>query len=132
MDTLKRKLITSGSFDEDDKSPTSKKDVKNLLLNGSKNLLGKVLSPTRDKSNGVTPTMPTNNSSNNAKPILMTRRELTDPFGSDDEDNKDSVMLDANENKQNSDSLNSPSIDPEVANVIFLYFSNEIIETMIK
>lgn len=45
------------------KSPT----VKNILLNGSN-----ILSPVKG----------------NDKPILMTRRELTDPFGSDEEDEK--------------------------------------------
>lgn len=43
------------------KSPT-KKDFKNPFMNGS---------------------------STTDKPILMTRRELNDPFGSDDEDDKD-------------------------------------------
>lgn len=46
------------------KSPT-KKDSKSLFINGTKNEI-------------------------NDKPILMTRRELNDPFGSDDEDEKDS------------------------------------------
>ena len=46
------------------KSPT-KKDSKNIFMNGSKN------------------------ESTTDKPILMTRRELNDPFGSDDEDEKD-------------------------------------------
>lgn len=45
------------------KSPT----VKSILLNGSS-----ILSPAKG----------------NEKPILMTRRELTDPFGSDEEDDK--------------------------------------------
>ena len=45
------------------KSPT----VKSILLNGSN-----ILSPSKG----------------NDKPILMTRRELTDPFGSDEEDEK--------------------------------------------
>lgn len=31
-------------------SPTAKKDVKNLILSGSKSILGKVLSPTKDKN----------------------------------------------------------------------------------
>lgn len=43
------------------KSPT-KKESKNIFMNGSKN------------------------ENSNDKPILMTRRELNDPFGSDDED----------------------------------------------
>lgn len=48
------------------KSPT----IRNLL-NGSN-----ILSPAKDVVNG------------NDKPMLMTRRELTDPFGSDEEDEK--------------------------------------------
>lgn len=31
-------------------SPSSKKDVKNLILSSSKSILGKVLSPTKDKN----------------------------------------------------------------------------------
>lgn len=49
------------------KSPT----VKSILLNGSN-----ILSPGKEGTNGVD------------KPILMTRRQLTDPFGSDEEDEK--------------------------------------------
>ncbi|XP_037942380.1 EH domain-binding protein 1-like isoform X2 [Teleopsis dalmanni] len=54
---LKAQLLHQNSFDDDifgiDKlqlSPTSKKDVKNLILSGSKSILGKVLSPTKDKN----------------------------------------------------------------------------------
>lgn len=49
------------------KSPT-KKDSKSIFMNGSRN---DAFSP-------------------NDKPILMTRRELNDPFGSDEEDENDS------------------------------------------
>ncbi|KAH8284530.1 hypothetical protein KR018_003347 [Drosophila ironensis] len=55
---LKTQLMHQNSFDDDilglnksdQLSPTSKKDVKNLILNNSKNILGKVLSPTKDKN----------------------------------------------------------------------------------
>ncbi|XP_017078662.1 EH domain-binding protein 1 isoform X1 [Drosophila eugracilis] len=51
-------LLHQNSFDDeiygqnksDQLSPTSKKDVKNLILNNSKNILDKVLSPTKDKN----------------------------------------------------------------------------------
>ncbi|KAH8401975.1 hypothetical protein KR009_008963 [Drosophila setifemur] len=55
---LKTQLLHQNSFDDDifglnkseQLSPTSKKDVKNLILHNSKNILGKVLSPTKDKN----------------------------------------------------------------------------------
>ncbi|XP_003736957.3 EH domain-binding protein 1 isoform X4 [Drosophila pseudoobscura] len=55
---LKTQLLHQNSFDDDifslDKaqqlSPQSKKDVKNIILYNSKNILGKVLSPTKDKN----------------------------------------------------------------------------------
>ncbi|XP_075165176.1 eps15 homology domain containing protein-binding protein 1 isoform X2 [Haematobia irritans] len=55
---LKAQLLHQNSLDDDilvlekssQLSPTSKKDVKNLILSGSKSILGKVLSPTKDKN----------------------------------------------------------------------------------
>ncbi|XP_036333236.1 EH domain-binding protein 1 isoform X3 [Rhagoletis pomonella] len=60
---LKAQLLHQNSLDDDilgieaknnstpaQPSPTAKKDVKNLILAGSKNILGKVLSPTKDKN----------------------------------------------------------------------------------
>ncbi|XP_017049405.1 EH domain-binding protein 1 isoform X6 [Drosophila ficusphila] len=55
---LKTQLLHQNSFDDEiygqnkseQLSPTSKKDVKNLILNNSKNILDKVLSPTKDKN----------------------------------------------------------------------------------
>lgn len=74
-----------------EKSPTNKKDVKNFLLSGSKNLIGKVLSPAREKSSSPPQSM--NNGSyvqtDPEKQILMTRRQLTDPFGSDEEEDEE-------------------------------------------
>lgn len=117
-----------------EKSPTSVKDVKDLILASSKSILGKVLSPTKEKLSAfATKISESNQFSNNDnakqsqgnnkstcdmtnsdvvitkqsevldnknnidkitnvnsnKPQLMTRRELTDPFGSDEEDNID-------------------------------------------
>ncbi|XP_041985659.1 EH domain-binding protein 1-like protein 1 isoform X2 [Aricia agestis] len=71
-----------------EKSPTAIKDVRDILMQ-SKSILGKVLSPVRaDKPSAkwfadplkVTEPVP-------ARPEkLMTRKELTDPFGSDEEE----------------------------------------------
>lgn len=70
-----------------EKSPTTKKDVKNFLLSGSKNLIGKVLSPTKDKNFAYPHQQQQAVEAGKEKPILlMTRRELTDPFGSDEEE----------------------------------------------
>lgn len=104
LDHLKKQLTQQNSLEDDvdrsdEKSPIDKKDVKNLILSGSKHLLGKVLSPVKDKhfqiNNNKTQTNGPQNSnigSTTVTPstkdgqILMTRRELNDPFGSDDED----------------------------------------------
>lgn len=63
-----------------EKSPTTVKDVKGIILSSSKNIIGKVLSPSKDKlgQNVKKPEV--------KKQPLMTRRELCDPFGSDDEE----------------------------------------------
>lgn len=60
---LKAQLLHQNSLDDDilgvetknnsapaQPSPTAKKDVKNIILSGSKNILGKVLSPSKDKN----------------------------------------------------------------------------------
>lgn len=100
MKELKLQLQFQNSVEEEvavvengaGKSPTNKKDVKNFLLAGSKNLIGKVLSPAREKS---PPQSMSNGSYTQTDPekqqptLLMTRRELTDPFGSDEEDEGD-------------------------------------------
>lgn len=86
------------SFDDDcvdDRTPNDKKDMKNLILTGSKHFLGKVLSPVKDKQQQIAinnnnkiqaNTMTTPSALAKDGNILMTRRELTDPFGSDDDD----------------------------------------------
>lgn len=150
--------------DEDNKSPRDKKDVKNMILSSSKNLLGKVLSPTKDKqmplfqqsvmstqqhhnvnknnnneeitaatqppsnnvitnnSNASTTTTTNTTTNSTDKPILMTRRQLTDPFGSDDEDedstqNQENQKNLKNSNEPQKNSQKMPTLDPTKANV---------------
>ncbi|XP_034936685.1 EH domain-binding protein 1 [Chelonus insularis] len=78
-----------------DKSPSSVKDVKDIILAGSKSILGKVLSPTKEKyasrEKSKSPPRPLHVQQ---RPILMTRRQLTDPFGSDDEEENIQVVDD--------------------------------------
>lgn len=138
LEHLKKQLHQQNSLDDadmdrfggDEKSPTEKKDVKNLILSSSKHLLGKVLSPTKDKNSPVgnqqstnTPNAITPNGQKD-KPILMTRRELNDPFGSDDEDDlPPSYITDnqrCNSNKKD-DSPPAPNLDPATANVIITF-----------
>ncbi|CAG9824256.1 unnamed protein product [Phaedon cochleariae] len=84
-----------------EKSPTIVKDVKDIILNGSKNIMSKVISsPGRDKQEQHQKKQE-EKKPEPKKPILMTRRELTDPFGSDDEedmppfDNKPETKVDS-------------------------------------
>lgn len=72
-----------------EKSPTSVKDVKEIILSSSKNILGKVLSPSKDKLG-----QNLNKKNDAKKPVLMTRRELCDPFGSDEEEEGNEISLD--------------------------------------
>ncbi|KAK4873284.1 hypothetical protein RN001_015313 [Aquatica leii] len=82
---------SSDSFKEPkEKSPTSVKDVKEIILASSKNILGKVLSPSKDKLGQNI----NNKKAEVKKPILMTRREWFDPFGSDDEEESAPVPSD--------------------------------------
>ncbi|KAG4068181.1 hypothetical protein HA402_008822 [Bradysia odoriphaga] len=115
LDHLKLQLNHQISIDDDDggqKSPTEKRDVKNLILSGSKHLLGKVLSPSKER-NTVVPTPVGNDAA---------RRELTDPFGSDDDEddkpNFSSAVQDESKNSSNRDVVESstPTIDPITAN----------------
>lgn len=53
---LKTQLLHQNSLDDEiinqqqQLSPTSKKDVKNIILTSSKSIIGKVLSPTKEKN----------------------------------------------------------------------------------
>lgn len=91
--TINTEVDFSGKDNQQNKmSPTSVKDVKDIILSSSKNILGKVLSPAKDK-------LITNQNGNkkpDKKPPLMTRRELTDPFGSDEEEEVESSTGDSN------------------------------------
>lgn len=151
LDHLKKQLTQQHSLDEDidrndEKSPVDKKDVKNLILSGSKHFLGKVLSPVKDKhfstnnnkiqTNGSQSSNQQNTSSNINTPtgkentILMTRRELNDPFGSDDEDelrlgsqtqktSTNDAYTDSQRNNSNVYKVESSisNLDPATANV---------------
>jgi hypothetical protein len=59
-------------------------DIKHQLLMQRSNLI--IEPPTMKLTNGSGVVSPATNG--NDKPILMTRRELTDPFGSDEEEEK--------------------------------------------
>ncbi|XP_049830538.1 EH domain-binding protein 1 isoform X1 [Schistocerca gregaria] len=80
---LRLPLVSGDSGDNPEKSPTSVKDVKDKILASSKSIIGKVLSPTKDKFNREKSKSPV---ANTQRPVLMTRRQLTDPFASDEED----------------------------------------------
>ncbi|XP_049882082.1 EH domain-binding protein 1 isoform X2 [Pectinophora gossypiella] len=70
-------------------SPTAMKDVRDMFLQQSKTILNKMLSPpnTREKPTAKWFADTKLNETLPARPEkLMTRKELTDPFGSDDED----------------------------------------------
>lgn len=143
FDHIKKKMNRQNSLDEeanrsDEKSPTDKKDVKNLILSGSKHLLGKVLSPSKDKIHAIgntggvvgakTPSSVTPTQQGQEKPFLMSRRELNDPFGSDDEDEQKSVnSVHTMENQRNSCNMSrdespttTPNLDPVTANVCLI------------
>ncbi|KAL0859729.1 hypothetical protein ABMA27_010091 [Loxostege sticticalis] len=79
-------------------SPTAAKDVRDMFLQQSKTILGKVLSPAKELTAKPTakwfaePIKGTQDTNKYIEPPptrpekLMTRKELTDPFGSDEED----------------------------------------------
>ncbi|CAD6201321.1 GSCOCG00000122001-RA-CDS [Cotesia congregata] len=99
-ESLKNKLHLSLNTDIQDnepgkdKSPSSVKDVKDIILASSKSILGKVLSPTKEKYTREKSKSPPRSLHVQQRPILMTRRQLTDPFGSDDEDENIQVVDD--------------------------------------
>lgn len=80
---LRLPLVSSFDNSSDNHSPNAVRDVKEKILAGSKSILGKVLSPSKEKlsarEKSKSPTLPD-------RPVLMTRRQLTDPFGSDEEE----------------------------------------------
>ncbi|XP_035720973.1 EH domain-binding protein 1-like isoform X1 [Vespa mandarinia] len=101
IDTIKNKLHLSLNADNQDdqfnkdKSPSSVKDVKDIILASSKSILGKVLSPTKEKyASREKSKSPPRIPQAQQRPILMTRRQLTDPFGSDDEEENIQIIDD--------------------------------------
>ncbi|XP_066151430.1 EH domain-binding protein 1 isoform X2 [Euwallacea fornicatus] len=74
--------ITTEPLPYQEQSPTA---VKEGFFGGSKSLINKVSSPTKEKS---LPQCPKKQEDKKEvpKPILMTRREFSDPFGSDEEE----------------------------------------------
>ncbi|XP_026824079.1 EH domain-binding protein 1 isoform X4 [Ooceraea biroi] len=121
IDSLKNKLHLSLNTDNQDhdqcnkdKSPSSVKEVKDIILASSKSILGKVLSPTKEKySSREKSKSPPRVQQAQQRPILMTRRQLTDPFGSDDEEENIQIVDDkwsqsiSITKSQSPDSLNS-------------------------
>ncbi|XP_076388799.1 eps15 homology domain containing protein-binding protein 1 isoform X2 [Megachile rotundata] len=94
IDSLKNQLHLSLNIENQDhdqcnkdKSPSSVKEVKDIILASSKSILEKVLSPTKEKSlSREKSKSPPRILQVPQRPILMTRRQLTDPFGSDEEE----------------------------------------------
>lgn len=94
------------------KPSVDKKDVKNKIFSGSKHLLGKVLSPAKDRNSIAGGQQAINNQTAAQPPMLMTRRELTDPFGSDDEDEQKVIH-----EEQKETTPTAPNLDPTTTNV---------------
>lgn len=124
--TTPDKIISPDSQFQKEKSPvnTAMKDVKGFLAS-SKNVLGKVLSPTKEKLNNLKSSFDKSTSKEvidqnkaakeierknvveivperpqldiavrEARPVkLMTRKQLTDPFGSDEEDEDETLTV---------------------------------------
>ncbi|XP_018320428.1 EH domain-binding protein 1 [Agrilus planipennis] len=114
---------------------------KDIILSGSKNILGRVLSPSKDKGTGHINNNNNNNNNNSGnkkgdakKPVLMTRRELCDPFGSDEEDDSGVktvqeespvlVTLQANGVGPESETDNVDKKDPSVISVTDIPITN--------
>lgn len=111
LQDIKQQLLSQRTSYIYDPNPKSPKDMKNLLINGSKNFIDK-LTPTKDPShhdngngNGIV----------KAKPMLMTRKELNDPFGSDEEE--DVVKTELKSKSPAKEVMSPPAIDVATANV---------------
>ncbi|PSN41828.1 hypothetical protein C0J52_14504 [Blattella germanica] len=93
-------VSNTDSGDNSEKSPTSVKEVKDKILASSKSILGKVLSPTkdkfpRDKSKSPVTTTP--------RPMLMTRRHLL----TSTEEKGNNQPLARSQSSQDSESIHS-------------------------
>ncbi|KAM3968526.1 eps15 homology domain containing protein-binding protein 1 isoform 1-T1 [Aphomia sociella] len=106
------KLSQERSTPDKPSSPTAIKDVRDLFLQQSKTILGKMLSPARDQKEKPTakwfaePVKP-------SEPIparpekLMTRKELTDPFGSDEEEEQPQPISNSPPKEENNAKVDS-------------------------
>ncbi|XP_063245099.1 EH domain-binding protein 1-like isoform X2 [Bacillus rossius redtenbacheri] len=116
---LRLPLVSSSDSggDNGDRSPTSVKDVTDKILASSKNILGKVLSPTKDKFSTRDKSKSPTNTNAAPRPFLMTRQQFRDPFGSDEEDDEQpqlieekksgSIQLTRSQSSQDSESVHS-------------------------
>ncbi|KAI8123715.1 hypothetical protein FF38_08758 [Lucilia cuprina] len=104
---LKAQLLHQNSLDDDifgldnsksQLSPTAKKDVKNLILSGSKSILGKVLSPTHKDKNSINASQHSN----------LSNLAVNTPSSPLIEDNN--VSLDNNEELEKLNSSNQENI----------------------
>ena len=139
---MKAQLLHQNSLDDDifgldnnksQLSPTAKKDVKNLILSGSKSILGKVLSPTKDKNTiNASQHSNLNNLANNATTTTTTTTPSSTPLierntgTHSDNDEKEKLNLSNQENissnaQQPQQQLKEPSsptsLDPNTTNV---------------
>lgn len=96
-------------------SPTAKKDVKNLILSGSKSILGKVLSPTKDK-NSINASQHSNLSQ-----LSMTSSPLIEANGAVEDHGEDVNNSSNQENISHNAQVKEPSspttLDPNTTNV---------------
>ncbi|CAL4058786.1 unnamed protein product, partial [Meganyctiphanes norvegica] len=112
MRSSKRK---SGEFLNDGSSSFAPPSAKDRILASSKSITSeifkigsKVLSPTRDKdklgkSENRNSTASLSSNSSGERPVLMTRKQLVDPFASDDEDDQPQPSQLPNDNNNSSD-----------------------------
>lgn len=122
FDHLKKHFTQQFEDDADDRSPLDKKDVKNLILASSKHLLGKVLSPVKDKS------FPSPGSKTPLNGILQ-HQYVTSPslesrelhgMPSDDKQYENESQRNGNSSSRNESPLtplSPPGLDPTTANV---------------
>lgn len=116
FDHLKKHFTQQLDDDAIERSPLDKKDVKNLILSSSKHLLGKVLSPVRDKS------FP---SPGSKTPLNGVTSPTSDSFGFDidDQPNDTESQRNGNASSKNESLMTSmsptspPGLDPSTANV---------------
>lgn len=136
---LKAQLLHQNSLDDDifgldnnksQLSPTAKKDVKNLILSGSKSILGKVLSPTKDK-NSINASQHSNLNASTT-PTSTPTSALIEGNGSleDQQQHADEVVSNSSnqekisQNAQLKENLISPAaLDPNTTNVSAIIFA---------